>query len=709
MSFPTLPAPMDAFLAFAPLVVLKTTLLLAVVTLFTFLLRRQSAGLRHLLWASAIAAIVLLPAIAALSPVRLPLLPASAAEPGATDRPSIGEPGPDQRAADPTPVSPSREAAAPSATGTTTSRSPVSRTTILVVLWLAGVLAVLSRFAMGLRRIRDVVRRAAPVEDLQWIGLADRARVHARPFELRISDEVSMPFATGVLTPAVVLPADSLDWSVERREVVLQHELAHLNHGDLFMNALSHLARALYWFNPLAWYASHRLRIEAERACDDAVLRRGARASDYADHLLSIASGMGASRALPSAALAMARPTAFEGRLLAILEPGLDRAALSRGRALATIAAFVAVILPLAAAAPAARATAMPPSEEAAETISTEVATQSETRTVPGTTAAQLPQASERASSAAPALIETLSDASATVRLAAVQSLGTLQDPRAIAALGKVLKEDSDSRVRQAAAHALGEIDDPRAVPHLLDALRGETVPAVREAIVRALGEIDDPSAVGGVAAAARDANLSVRRAVADALREFEDQAALPTLITMARDEDAEVRASVADALGNLENPSAFEPLVTLAKDRNAEVRAEAIDALGSLEDRRALSVFVAALADDNAEVRSQAADAIQGLDDLETAPKALIDALEDPDRDVRQNVAQALGNIGDEAAVPALKKLLADPNAEMRRTVAEALADIGGAEAVTALMALLKDQDPEIRRIAAQALGKRR
>ena len=45
---------------------------------------------------------------------------------------------------------------------------------------------------------------------------------------------------------------------------------------------------ALYWFHPLVWMAWRRLRLEAERACDDAVLRR-AEATAYADQLVLLA------------------------------------------------------------------------------------------------------------------------------------------------------------------------------------------------------------------------------------------------------------------------------------------------------------------------------------------------------------------------------------------------------------------------------------
>src|SRR5256885_1572356 len=118
-----------------------------------------------------------------------------------------------------------------------------------------------------------------------------------------------------------------------------------------------------------------------------------------------------------------------------------------------------------------------------------------------GLNTAPLPQATGKVA----ALGEALGDASAEVRLAAVNSLGQLGDPAAIAALAKAMKEDTDSRVREAAAWALGQIDDNRAVPHLLEALKSEKVAKVREKIVESLADIKDANALSGVSAVLKD------------------------------------------------------------------------------------------------------------------------------------------------------------------------------------------------------------
>ena len=134
--------------------------------------------------------------------------------------------------------------------------------------------------------------------------------------DVRVLPRMCSPIVAGLTRTIVLLPATALHWDAERRRNVLLHELAHVRRGDLRVQALAQVACTAYWFNPLAWVAASHLRSERERACDDEVLRSGARPSSYAQHLLEIAKGLQTSH-LPAAALAMSRPTELEGRLIA--------------------------------------------------------------------------------------------------------------------------------------------------------------------------------------------------------------------------------------------------------------------------------------------------------------------------------------------------------------------------------------------------------
>jgi Tol biopolymer transport system component len=160
----------------------------------------------------------------------------------------------------------------------------------------------------------------------------------------------------GLLRPVVLLPADAENWSEERRRLVLLHELAHVQRADCLTQFLAHLACALYWFNPLTWLAARQLRVERERACDDQVLAGGVKASAYAEHLLEIARLARRASCASVAAVAMARPSQLEGRLLAVLDANRSRTAVSRLAALVAVVAGSGIVVPLAALEAAARA-----------------------------------------------------------------------------------------------------------------------------------------------------------------------------------------------------------------------------------------------------------------------------------------------------------------------------------------------------------------
>src|SRR4029079_10920501 len=93
-----------------------------------------------------------------------------------------------------------------------------------------------------------------------------------------------------------------------------------------------------------------------EHACDDYVIRDGTKPSLYAGELLEMVQSIGLprhERAAPAfAALAMARRSEFEGRMLSILDARQDRRTLGRKTAAAATAALAILVLPLAALRP---------------------------------------------------------------------------------------------------------------------------------------------------------------------------------------------------------------------------------------------------------------------------------------------------------------------------------------------------------------------
>jgi len=108
------------------------------------------------------------------------------------------------------------------------------------------------------------------------------------------------PALIGLWRPRLILPSDfEQRYTTAQQSLVLQHELAHLAAGDLWVRSFALLLTVAQWFNPLAWLALQRLIEDQECACDARVLanRTGA-TRDYAQALLASSSAHSASAAL---------------------------------------------------------------------------------------------------------------------------------------------------------------------------------------------------------------------------------------------------------------------------------------------------------------------------------------------------------------------------------------------------------------------------
>jgi TonB family protein len=201
------------------------------------------------------------------------------------------------------------------------------------VLWIVGVTFLLVRLVFGTIAVRRMTKTAGPLLEESWLHLVEELSVAFRlrgPLRLMISKQHVAPMTWGISRHTVLLPASAAQWSDERRRLVLAHELAHVKRNDRIVQVFVQIVCSIYWFNPLVWYAAHRLCIERERACDDHVLRLGTIAADYADHLIQIVRGLRGQRVSSVAALSMAQLSQLETRLASILDSRASRGTLSK-------------------------------------------------------------------------------------------------------------------------------------------------------------------------------------------------------------------------------------------------------------------------------------------------------------------------------------------------------------------------------------------
>src|SRR5882724_1810385 len=338
----------------------KATVLLVLAAVVTVFLRRSPASLRHLVWTLACGGVLALPLASALLPNwRLAAWPRLDV-PVAFDAEQLAPQASEQDPKPAPPVVPTVHATVPptSAAGETEPvhwRLTPDWTTLVVPVWLSGVGAVLILLAVGMARIMWLDRVTRPVQDEAWLVLVAELSLELglhRHVRLLQASGPAMPMTWGIRRPAILLPAEADDWSADRRRDVLLHELAHVKRHDFVIQLMARVACAVYWFHPMVWLAATRLREERERACDDHVLRAGATPSEYASHLLDIARGLRAARATSLATVAMARPAQLATRLIDVLDTRRCRDTLSARAALPAWLAAIAVVVPLAAAAP---------------------------------------------------------------------------------------------------------------------------------------------------------------------------------------------------------------------------------------------------------------------------------------------------------------------------------------------------------------------
>jgi len=334
---------------------IKSSFILLAAGLLARSLRKASAASRSLVWNVAMASLLALPVLSvALPSWRIEALPSLAAiapvdasvengsrESGgfgamaagpATDR--VQEPG-DGLLAQGQPSSVSAESPGPNSVSPRfdAAPNPVAPSgndfdwkVALSLVWMAGALAVMARLGAGAARVWLLTRQAQGVES-SWVMLARtlgarlRLRRRVRIFK---TDRISAPMTWGLIRSAVLLPKAADRWTMECRWIVMAHELTHVKRRDCLMQALAQLACAVYWFNPLVWFAAWRLRVERELACDDHVLEVGAKASDYASHLVEIASSFGVANCGSPVAVGMAC-SHLESRVRSILDPNARR------------------------------------------------------------------------------------------------------------------------------------------------------------------------------------------------------------------------------------------------------------------------------------------------------------------------------------------------------------------------------------------------
>ena len=240
---------------------LQIAVLFVIIYLLAVIFRRKSATFLYAIWLTLLVKAVLIPRI------RLPFFGNRVIDPVSYMLDAV-------------PV-----ALSPAISNRSGIHLPIS--SVLFLIWLAGIVILMLIFIHNERKFNRLLRNARPFEAPDAINrIAQKMGVRVA-VRVLISEEVPAPFTRGYRKAVIYLPSEARGWNPQQLNHVLSHELAHLKRRDfpviLFQNALN----VLYFFHPLVWAANFQVNFQREKICDDlAISVLGEKPATYGRTLL---------------------------------------------------------------------------------------------------------------------------------------------------------------------------------------------------------------------------------------------------------------------------------------------------------------------------------------------------------------------------------------------------------------------------------------
>lgn len=163
-----------------------------------------------------------------------------------------------------------------------TAAKKMKWTNILALVWVAGIMILVSFMAAAHMRIRRSVRYGTLLmthtgTQMKNVGaLTDARRASRRrnpPCSISVyeCDNIRSPFIFGLLSPRIYIP---YRLSAREQQCVLMHERVHIARRDYFIKSTAYLLAVIYWFHPLIWIAFYLMCADMEMRCDEIVLSK---------------------------------------------------------------------------------------------------------------------------------------------------------------------------------------------------------------------------------------------------------------------------------------------------------------------------------------------------------------------------------------------------------------------------------------------------
>ncbi|HTQ09442.1 MAG TPA: M56 family metallopeptidase [Fimbriimonadaceae bacterium] len=166
-------------------------------------------------------------------------------------------------------------------------------TTVLLLMWIIGAIAVAGKIAEEGARIVRLRRTAERADEGRAGQLARELGVglglRHKP-DVLTSGEISAPMLVGLIRPALMLPKGlPEEVSEEDLRLCVAHELAHMRRRDLLLAVIPTLMQIAFFFFPPAWLIRREWETEREAACDaEALAATGAPPAQYGRLLMKL-------------------------------------------------------------------------------------------------------------------------------------------------------------------------------------------------------------------------------------------------------------------------------------------------------------------------------------------------------------------------------------------------------------------------------------
>ena len=149
-------------------------------------------------------------------------------------------------------------------------------------IWGGGTLILLGYWISQFFQLRKIINVSVPItQDIS--GKRKNTRI-------LLSDSKNTAFCCGIIKPSIIISKELYEClRKEERDLIIDHEMAHLGAGDTYLIQIQFFAAALFWWLPTTWLLGQGLITACEQRCDSVVLQSGAPSKLYAELLLKVA------------------------------------------------------------------------------------------------------------------------------------------------------------------------------------------------------------------------------------------------------------------------------------------------------------------------------------------------------------------------------------------------------------------------------------